>query len=61
MTKDIKIIILFVLWIVAIAAMCVSQTFPRDSLSHYLCWIATFIGAGYAVFFFFSHFPDTKE
>lgn len=61
MTKDIKIVILVVLTIVAFAAMCLSQTFPRDSLSHMLCWVATFISGGYAVFFIFRHFPNSKE
>jgi hypothetical protein len=60
MTKDLKIVILFVLAIVAFAAMCMSQTFPRDSLSHYLCWIATFISGGYGVIFLFRHF-NAKE
>ena len=60
MTKNTKIVIFFTLAIVAFAAMCASQSFPRDSLSHYLCWIATFISGGYAVLFLFQHF-DSKE
>ena len=56
MNKNTKVAILSILVLVAFTAMCLSQTFPRDSLSHYMCWIATFLSGGYAWFFLFRHF-----
>jgi hypothetical protein len=56
MNKNTKLAILSILVLVAFIAMCVSQTFPRDSLSHYLCWIAAFLSGGYAVRFLFVNF-----
>jgi hypothetical protein len=42
--NKIRIMAIVVIGIVTTVAFFMSQCYPRESLSHYLCWIAAVIG-----------------
>ena len=44
MSKKLSIIFICIIGTIAFAAVCISQTFPRDSTGHYLCWLSAIIG-----------------
>lgn len=52
-TKQILTIILFAL---AILGMFASQTFPRNSLPHYLMWTECFLAGATAIWLLFRTF-----
>jgi hypothetical protein len=58
MTKQTGIIFLSILATVAFGAACASQTLPRDSAGHFICWMAVFIAGGEIAYLLYKLFPD---
>jgi hypothetical protein len=46
MTSHTKVCILITFVLIAFGSACMSQTFDRTSLSHYLCWFSAFTAGG---------------
>lgn len=50
MNPKLRIAFLVSFFLIAFGALCMSQTFARTSLPHYLCWISAFAAIGGACY-----------